>query len=437
MNKLRRLFLSRKTVLTLIFLILASVVTGYVFPQRFSSTPEIIEKWQYANPFWAHWVEMFGLDHVYSTPWFSVLLFLFLISLTVSTYEQIKTSIRKTFGAGTSSGGKTIKVNASEEELAISIKKKGYYQIFKNDKIRRFVKHPWGYWGNALFHLGIVITIASSLLIFLTQKRGVLNLVEGEVYIPGNRWYNENNGILAGKFVLPDAVGLDRIVAEYWETDQLKQLSSELSFIDIQGRPQKRLLAINHVVSYKGLRVYQSQNYGHAFFVELTDQEGRKNRLILRIQSPTRRDKASYKNFQFQKVPHLLKAKYFADAEKKSMISSNPLLVMRLVNHNKIMGEIPLKVGESGRLGPYSVNLESVLRWSEVIFVNINGMPGIFCGFFIIILGGSLTYFMPPREVYLRKDVKEICLTWKASRFEELYKKELEKITEAFGEKKG
>lgn len=437
MHKLKRLFLSRKTVLTLIFLILASVVTGYIFPQRFSSSPEMIEKWQYANPFRAHWVDKFGLDHVYSTPWFSVLLFLFLISLTVSTYEQIKISTRKTFGAGISSEGKAIKVNASEEELAASIKKKGYSQIFKDDEIRRFVKHPWGYWGNVLFHLGIVITIASSLLIFLTQKRGALNLVEGEVYMPGTSWYHENNGIFAGEFVLPDAVRLDKVVADYWETDQLKQLSTELSFIDIQGRPQKRLLAINNVVSYKGLRVYQSQNYGHAFFVELTDKEGRKNSLILRMQNPDRRDSPSYENFQFEGVPYLLKAKYFVDAEKKSMSSSNPLLVMRLVKNNKIMGEIPLKAGEAGKLGPYSVYLESVLRWSEVIFVDINGMPGIFFGFFIIILGGSLTYFMPPREVYIKKEDGVVYLVWKATRFENFYKDEFERMTEAFGEKKG
>jgi len=55
-------------------------------------------------------------------------------------------------------------------------------------------------------------------------------------------------------------------------------------------------------------------------------------------------------------------------------------------------------------------------------------MPGIFLGFFIIILGGGLTYFMPPREVYLRKEEDGFSISWKATRFENFYKEEYERI---------
>lgn len=430
MHKLRRLFLSRKTVLTLIFLILASIVTGYVFPQRFSSSPEMMEKWQYANPFWAHWVERFGLDHVYSTPWFSVLLFLFLISLTVSTYEQIKTSIRKTFGAGVSSGGKTIKVNASEEELAVSIKKKGYIQIFKNDEIRRFVKHPWGYWGNVLFHLGIVISIASSLLVVLTEKRGVLTLVEGEVHIPGYPWRLEENGIFAGRFALPEAVRIEKVNPEFWETDNIKQLTSEVSFISPAGKVKKYNISINEILNYKGLRIYQQNRFGNAFFVEFIDREGRKTGSILQIERPPRRDKASYENFNIEGTPYGIKAKYYADADKKSMISENPLLVLRLVDNKRLIGEVSLKKGESSTLGPYTVQLAGVSKWTGLIFLDITGMSGIFFGFFLIILGGCLNYITPPREFYCRKIDNKFILTWRAAKFEHLYLEEYKRAVE-------
>ncbi len=438
MAYLRRFFLSRKTILSLIALILVAVVIAYIVPQRSLAPPAKMSQWEWDNPYFALWAVKLGLDHVYTTSWFAVLLFLFLVSLTISTFEQMKLSIKKTFGAVTPPAGKAIKVNITEEELAVSIKKKGYALIFKSDGIRRFVKNPWGYWGNVFFHMGIVITIASSLLIVLTQKRGVLNLVEGEAHIPGkNKWYYESKGILAGQFTLTEAVRLDKVIPDYWETDHLKQLSTELSFIDPQGRTQRNRIAINDVLNYRGLRVYQSRVYGHAFFVELTDEDGGgKKGIILQIENPVRRDAAGYGNFEFEGVPYLIKAKYYADAEKKSMNASDPLLVMRLVKNNKVLGEISLKAAQEGSLGPYHVRLSHILRWSEIIFTDINGMPGIFSGFFIIILGGGLTYFMPPREFCLRNDAGKIYLTWKASRFEEFYIKEIEMMTEEFGEKR-
>ena len=80
-----------------------------------------MERWQERNPFWVPWVERLGLDHVYSTPWFAALLFVFLFSLGISTYEQIKISTKKTFG-GISTGGEGFRIIADENELISAIK---------------------------------------------------------------------------------------------------------------------------------------------------------------------------------------------------------------------------------------------------------------------------------------------------------------------------
>lgn len=436
MIKIKKLLLSRKTVLSLILLILGTIILSYLFPQRFLTSPDELKKWHDLHPFWAQWHKMLGLDHVFTTPWFAALLFLFLVALLIATYEQIKISIKKTFGQGIPSGEKSSKLSVPEGELISAIKKQGYFKIAGNQTWFRFVKHPWGYWGNVLLHLGIVITIASSLLIVLTQKRGLLHLVEGEVHIPGSQWYDESKGILAGNFILPEAVRVDNVISEFWETDDLKQLRTTLSFIDPQGRFTQHALAINSPVNYKGIRIYQTQDFGDAFFVEFNDKDGRRIGKILQMQNPLQKDKPSYRNFQLEEMPYLLKAKYFADAEKNSMNSTNPLLVLRLVDDEKVVSELPLKNGESGQLGPYMVQLAGVSKWSGFIFVDITGMPGIFFGFFIIILGSGLTYFMPPREFYVKKEDSEISLMWKASRFESLYREEHEKVLSELGHEK-
>ncbi|MCL4477451.1 MAG: cytochrome c biogenesis protein ResB [Nitrospirae bacterium] len=425
---IKRFFLSRKTILALILLILGAVVLAYIFPQRFITAPPEMEKWQEAHPFWIPWVERFGLDHVYSTPWFALLLCLFMLSLSISTYEQIRITMKKTFGIGIQSEGKDLKIAAPQEKLIAAIKKQGYLRTAENPDLIRFVKHPWGYWGNVLLHLGILVAIASSLVIVLTQKRGLLNLIEGEVYLPGSPWLVEENGIFANNFILPEAVRLDSVIPEFWETEDLKQLTTVISFVDTEGRFRRYTLAINQTVNYRGIRAYQKNIFGSAFFVEVIDREGRKNGVILQMQSPPGRDKASYENFRLEGVPYLLKAKYFADADKKSITSANPLLILRLVDKERVIGEIPLKIGESGQLGLYSVKLVNVSRWAGIIFVDITGMPGIFLGFFIIILGGGLTYFMPPREVYLRSEDGGFYVTWKATRFEDFYKEEYERV---------
>ena len=436
---IKNFFLSKKTVLSLIVLILGVVVVAYIFPQRFSSAPLVVERWREDHPHWAPWVQSLGLDHIYSTPWFAALLFLFLLSLIISTFEQIKTSLRKTFGKGIphpspdqEGQGGIFEIDLPEEKLISAAKRQGYLQMARGHGWIRFVRQPWGYWGNVLLHLGLVVVILSSLLIVLTQKRGLLRLTEGEVYLPGNWWIAEERGVLAGKVILPEAVGLESVVPEFWETDEIKQLSTKINFVDLQGRLKEHTLSVNQPVNYKGIRIYQGQNFGNAFFIELTDKEGKRSSSIIQMMNPTKREKASYGNFQLEGVPYLLKAKYFADAERKLMDSANPLLVVRLVDRGKVIDEISLKQGESRQIGPYFARLVKVSRWAEIIFTDITGMPGIFLGFFIIIAGGSLTYFIPPREFYIRRVEGGFSFIWRASRFEKFYREEYERIQEAF-----
>ncbi|WP_236685631.1 cytochrome c biogenesis protein ResB [Geobacter pickeringii] len=97
MKSLKRFFLSRSTVITLIILMLCVVLTGYFIPQRFLTTPPELEKWRLAHPAFATTVRWFALDHVYTSPWFALLLLLFFASLSLSTVEQFRAAYRRTF----------------------------------------------------------------------------------------------------------------------------------------------------------------------------------------------------------------------------------------------------------------------------------------------------------------------------------------------------
>ncbi len=431
MKKIKSFLLSRTSVLVQILIILTVILAGYEFPQRISASPYSIEKWRKAHPALVPWVERLGLGHIYTTPWFAALLFIFLLTLVISSYEQIKKALNKTFRhADTDSEGETI--YAPEDKLISAIKKKGYIFIGEKNTHKRFVKHPWGYWGNVFLHLGFVIIIASSLVILLMQNRGLLQLVEGEIYFPGNLWTFEEKGLLAKDFILPEAIRLEKVNFEFYESDELKGLSTFISFIDPQGRFQKYSVGINQIVKFKGVRIYQGNSFGHAFYVELADKEGGTEKIIFDIDHPLRRDRPGYKNFEFEGIPYTIRAHYYVDADRKSMQSNNPLLNILIIDREKSAKEASLKIGESRELGPYTARLVYVSRWSELIFVKDPGMSGVFSAFFIIIAGVMLTYFTPPREFILQKKAEGFSLVWRPSKFERFYEDEFKAILSAF-----
>ncbi len=434
MKKIKSFLLSRKSILVQILLILAVVFAGYGLPQRVSTSPLNIGKWRDAHPALVPWVDRLGLDHIYTTSWFAVLLCVFLLTLIISSYDQIATAFRKIF-RDVFTDQKGITLHVSEEELISLIKKKGYLFVGKQDTIKRFVKHPWGYWGNVLMHLGFVLIIASSLIVLLLQNRSLLQLVEEEIYFPGNPWAVEEKGLLAKDFILPEAIRLEKVTFDFYESDKPKSLSTAISFIDPQGRFKKYSVGINQIVKFKGVRIYQSNSFGHAFFVEFTDKDGKTEKIILNIDHPLRRDRPSYKDFEFEGIPYSIRAHYYVDADKKSMHSNNPLLNILIIDKEKSVKEVSLKIGESHKLGPYTARLVYVSRWSELIFVKDPGMSGIFAGSIIIIIGVMFTYFMPPREFLVRNEYNELSLVWRPSKFEEFYENEFKDILSAFAGK--
>jgi len=246
-------------------------------------------------------------------------------------------------------------------------------------------------------------------------------------------WTFEDNGLLADKFTLPDPVRLDKVHFVFYDSDDLKSLSSDISFTDTQDNLQRFSPGINQIVNFKGIRIYQSNSFGHAFFVELRDKQGGAADIILVIEHPQSRNRPSYENFNAANIPYPIRAHYFADADRKTMNGGNPLLnIMIMDNKTKLVKEVNLKLGESGELGPYTAKLVYISKWSGLIFVKDPGISGVFIGFSIIIIGVMLSYFMPPREFLVRKEGDGFSIVWLPTKFEKFYEEEFKEICASF-----
>jgi len=429
---LKRLLASRGTVLALIASLTALIVVASLVPQSFMTPAARMAGWRGDHPALAGVVAALGLHRVYTHPVFAALLASALLCLGYSTVEQFRAALRRTRPQGAPAGGAVVELPAAMDTVARALRSRGYLTVRRGGAERLLVRHPWGYWGNFLLHAGLASVVAASTLIGVTQQRGVLHLVEGETYRPGERWVAQENGVAATRLVLPFSVRLDHLEYRFWPTYGLERVTSTLSILRPGERPTTVRVGINDLQQVEGLRIYQGVELGHAFRVEV--QEGtRSDVLTLLVPHPRTPDTPGLNEFRdLLPAGHLLRAKYFVDAEQRSFDAFNPLLVLRVDEPGGILGEVRLRPGLAGSVGPYRFRLDRVNLWTRLFFVKISGIAGVFAGFFVIALGGVLHYFTPPREAALREtETGATRMVWRAARFASLYVDELDGIRAA------
>jgi cytochrome c biogenesis protein len=430
--KLKRLLLSRGTVLTIIALLTAMIVVATLVPQSFTTPAEELAAWRARHPLLAGPAAWLGLHHVYTHALFAGLLLLALLALSLSALEQLRTALRRTWPREARASGAGVELPAAIDAVARTLRSRGYLTVRRTATERLLVRHPWGYWGNFFLHLGLVIVVGASTLIGLTQQRASVHLLEGERFESGGPWFGEENGVAASRLVLPFTVRLDHLEYRFWPTYGLESVVSTLSLLRPSGPPATLRVGINDLQQVEGLRIYQGVEIGHAFRVDV-EQGGDRRTATLLIQHPDTPDAPGVNDFRgLLPGGELLRAKYFVDAERKSFETFNPLLVLRVDGPGGSLGEARLRPGTSGEIGPYRLHLARVTLWTRLFFVHVTGIPGVFAGFLVIAVGGVLHYFTPPREAALAETGSgSTRMVWRAARFADFYVDELDGIRAA------
>ena len=426
MGMVKRWFLSRRVTLGIVGALLALIFVASFVPQRGITTGETLDKWRQTHRAVLPFVDLLGLDHLYSTPVFTLLSLLALIALALSSLDQGKRAFSKTFRSSPPEGEGTIV--AAGGELPVTVLARHGYRPMDGGETRRFVKGAWGYWGNFLLHLGMSVTVAASLFIALTYQRSILILYEGVPHRSETGWEAEEHGLLAQPLRFPYELRLDGLRREFTATGAITRMASELTLRDQAGRSEKLTVPLNTIVDHDGVRVYQSINYGDLFVVDFTGPDGAMHFVPLPLYQPNDLGDTSYRDFRFPWLPHLLSTHYEADVYRRSMESGNRLLALRLTENGREAGKVYLLSGEEGPLGPYRVKLQGVGTWTTIVFVRIIGMPLIFFGFFILVAGMAIHYVIPPREFGVRAVPGGWRITWQSTRFADFYGEEYAKI---------
>lgn len=426
LKRLKTVLTARSTGLALILFLTASLTAAVIVPQggrRFDAGATG------SAPLPPHpLLQLIGLDHVFSTWWFTALAVIFAFSLLLSTFAQFRSARERMRQPPGETGESGMPTPLSREQVGLILARSGYRPLAVAAGAARYVKLWPGYWGSFLFHLGMTITVACSLVYVLTENRVGIHAVSGSGVPVDPAADTFRRGLLARPLPLPEQVMLTRLEPAYAENDHLEDLTSRYIFYDRQRGTEEIRLGVNDQRRYHGLLVYQLTRFGNAFSLEFRNGPGGDFRQTVRLPMPQRRDKAGYGTFPLEHSSLLLKTKYYTSADRSGMNPENPQLVLRLYDGERLLAETTLLRGQTGRLGTYDVTLEGVEWWVDILFEGSMGTLGIFSGFCLLLCGGAVIYFAIPREVVVRDAGAGCTLQWSVPRFVDSYREERDLI---------
>ncbi|MGB9080786.1 MAG: cytochrome c biogenesis protein ResB [Desulfuromonadaceae bacterium] len=430
MNKVNQFITARRVSLGLILLLAALMYVSTLIPQEIDSTPAKIETWRQAHARLVWLVDGVNLHRIYAQPWFAAVILFASLALGVSSFEQLTVARRKLFSTGIGAA-EVVAESVTEQHVCIVADSHRYRPLrtLSHDQLK-FIRNPWGYFGVLALHIGMTLVLIVSLYVSLTGRQGALILIEGESRDNQQPLDASEHGVLSSPLKLPGSIRLDKVRVNFDSKNQPVDVSSNMLITGQAGMAESFTASVNRISRYHGLRVYHASQYGDAFTVTFIDKSGVSHTEKIMVQQSVGLTKAGYSDdFSVAWSPYLFDAKYFADVDKKSMLSPNPELVIRILDGKREMSRTSLTKGIPGELGEYRVLFNRVEKWSKLIIVDISGMSAIFAGFAIIMLGGLIHYMTPPRELIgVRQSDGSCRVYWKAVAFKEFYADERDDI---------
>ena len=202
-----------------------------------------------------------GLDHVYKTWWFFLLIFLFGFSLIACTFLQqfpsLKVARRCQFFRTTEQFYRlkisTILTNFSSPKILARIQQ-NQYSIFQQKNIVYCYKGLIGRIAPILVHFSMILilfgTIVGSLFGFKAQE-----------IVPKTEQFHIQNILTSGQLTnIPEtSVRINDFWINYTKSKTISQFYSDLSILDSEGSEiDRKTISVNYPLIYKGLYYYQT-----------------------------------------------------------------------------------------------------------------------------------------------------------------------------------
>nr|YP_009298004.1 c-type cytochrome biogenensis protein [Plocamium cartilagineum]AOM67942.1 c-type cytochrome biogenensis protein [Plocamium cartilagineum] len=203
----------------------------------------------------------FGLDHIYMTLWFILLLTLFFCSLIVCTFSRQLPSLRNARNWKFLQQTKNLRKFAdfkvfyykSLSNIIYSLNHEKYYTFHKNKSLYAY-KGLLGRIAPIFVHFSIILTLIGSLL-------GLFGGFMIQEMIPNGEIFHLKNSSKAGIYsYLPiDLIGrVDNFIIEYNKDNSIKQFFSSISLLNNKNKYiYSKQISVNSPLIFHGITFYQ------------------------------------------------------------------------------------------------------------------------------------------------------------------------------------
>ncbi len=277
--KLDKLLMKVKTAVVLILIIILASIAGTVILQN----RHVHEYSELYGKFFGKLILITGLNDVYHSWWFVILLVLLTMSIILCSYKRAVRDVKNIFfpdlGLKTAGFDHKFKVKdpgfKSFEKLLRFFKKNHFKINYKNTQSKtvfQLQKNILNALGSDIIHLSIIIILIGSFFTFSPAF--------GDKY---------NLKILKGQTVKVPKTDiqfrLDNFTVEFYEksgrpTGRPKLFRSDISIIDKNGETNKRSIEVNKPLTVKGIQFSQNSYGFHGFetvFIGVKDNKLKKN----------------------------------------------------------------------------------------------------------------------------------------------------------------
>lgn len=398
----------KHTVIILISLTVAASLFGVLIPQTGMYSPSSFSAWQAKNPHLYAMVDHLGLNRVFTSAWFIALVFLLSVALCITSWQQfVKAYVLFRRHSLPPPPDLIVNVKPSspgvfEKIMEIKGFKKRLMPGVKCEKEEWFSlwsKHRWGVWGGFILHAGLLIVILSSLYAFAFQKWGFVQLIEGDTFSGrGEDFISQSRGVLAGSFEPGFQIHLKKFIRDYWDTEELKELRSEVVISDgiternlsvIKGEP----VAVGHV------KIYQSGYFGYTVKLSLVKKEEEVVPSYFSLDM-AERGKPLVGRTDFPKSAYICRFALQLDRTGNSLYARDPSLQVRFFKDGREIRSAVLALGEETIVEGNRFRFVEIRNWSGFFFTENRLLPLVYIGFFLSMTGIFVIYLFSPQAIY-------------------------------------
>jgi cytochrome c biogenesis protein len=413
------LFTSVKLTMGLLIVLAITSIFGTVIPQQ-EGAMELAER---LSPGLVSLLSSLQLFDMYHSLWFRLIIGTLALNLIICSSDRFPAALKR-FQAtpkldrskpfddlpshrNFSAAGKIDEVLPLTAGILKSKYKRIHQKETDNEVVLYAEKGRLSHLGVYLIHLSVLIILIGSIVGSLFGFEAYVNIPEGEAI--NKVQLRKSQAVRA----LPFDVRCDRFLVEFYDNGAPKEYRSDLAFMEDGKVALQGSLLVNHPITYEGITFYQSSYRpiaGDKVRIKLSrDGSNPKPTALELIRGNTLELPGKEGHFQILEV-----AEDFRGLGPAALVSVHPYEGDKkefwiFQNFEMIRKRFPPAMLRSPSLDPsafkpYTFSLEGVeMKYATGLQVSRDpGVPLVWTGFFLIMIGLFVTFFTSHRSIWIR-----------------------------------